>query len=79
MSAEAELTGFQKNKELLNRLISIYETPFKLPQRFWNLHKEEVDSVPQTVVEIAISNCKAPSMQRNMPFDMTADLYWLGK
>ncbi|KAI8579855.1 hypothetical protein K450DRAFT_240636 [Umbelopsis ramanniana AG] len=56
MSVEAELTGFQKNKELLNRLISIYETPFKLPQRFWNLHKQEVDSVPQSVVEAAISN-----------------------
>ncbi|KAH8549456.1 hypothetical protein BGW37DRAFT_118139 [Umbelopsis sp. PMI_123] len=56
MSVDAELTSFQKNKELLNRLISIYETPFKLPQRFWNLHKQETDSVPQSIVETAVSN-----------------------
>lgn len=68
MNADVELTSFQKNKELVNRLISIYETPFKLPQRFWNLHKQEADSVPQSVVEIAISNCKAPITQCNALF-----------
>jgi hypothetical protein len=60
MNVDAELTEFQKNKELINRLISIQETPFKLPQRFWNIRKQEANSVPQSIVETAISNCRPP-------------------
>ncbi|KAG2176933.1 hypothetical protein INT43_007587 [Umbelopsis isabellina] len=56
MSTETELTDYQQNKELLNRLVSIHETPFKLPQRFWNIREQETDSVPLDVVERAITD-----------------------
>jgi hypothetical protein len=62
MSAESELSEYQLNKELLNRLVSIHETPFKLPQRFWSIREQEADSVPLDVVERAITDCRFITM-----------------